>query len=407
MVRIVLFEPNDLNPYGPITLTRHLSEFRTGIYTNLERAHLLLSKDVHGLWGRPALGKLLQERHDQLAINRAYPDGAILLHAGLMAQHYQELLEILAGTEEAMVLQGKVPLALRLKPGSGTPSLRKVVVDLPMVKSPGEELPLLATAWDALTLLPDLIQRDLPLWLSENDVRESLPAEIQATGDDQIFLHPGAELDGPVRMDGRNGPIVIDAGVKIESFAVLQGPLYLGPEVRIKSHTRVSGSSIGRGSRIGGEVKGAILHEFSNKIHEGYLGDSILGSWVNLGAGTNTSNLKNNYSHIRINWEGKTWDTERQFLGTLMGDHSKTAIATRLNTGTTVGAFCNVFQGGFPPRCLPSFSWGDGSYELAKALETADRVLRRRNQHLTPAEIETFSTLARDTGPFLEWDFGS
>jgi UDP-N-acetylglucosamine diphosphorylase/glucosamine-1-phosphate N-acetyltransferase len=151
------------------------------------------------------------------------------------------------------------------------------------------------------------------------------------------------------------------------------------------------GTSIGPVSKVGGEIENSIVQGFSNKQHDGYLGHSYLGLWVNLGAGTNTSDLKNDYAPVRVTIEGEEYNTNSLFVGLFMGDHSKSAIGTQFNTGTAVGVSCNIFSGGFPPKWIPNFSWvgakGVEPYRYEKAIEVAKTVMHRRDQEL-PAEAE-------------------
>ncbi|HET6527577.1 MAG TPA: hypothetical protein VFG39_02385, partial [Balneolaceae bacterium] len=148
-------------------------------------------------------------------------------------------------------------------------------------------------------------------------------------------------------------------------------------------------TTIGPVCKVGGEINNSIFHSYSNKGHDGFMGNSLIGQWCNFGAGTNTSNLKNNYSNIRItNWENQEEiETGQQFFGTVMGDHSKTAINTQLNTGTMCGVSCNIFSADFPSKFIPSFSWVGSNviqtYRLDKALETMKAVMARRNVELT------------------------
>jgi UDP-N-acetylglucosamine diphosphorylase/glucosamine-1-phosphate N-acetyltransferase len=156
-------------------------------------------------------------------------------------------------------------------------------------------------------------------------------------------------------------------------------------------------TSIGKVSKVGGEIENSIIHSYSNKQHHGFLGNSYLGSWVNLGAGTTNSDLKNNYSTIKVRINDKLVDSGKQFVGLTMGDHSKSAINTSFNTGAIVGVSSNVFGGTFPPRYLPSFSWGGSealtTYDLDRSIEAAERVMQRRNVILTDINKELFKTV--------------
>lgn len=198
-------------------------------------------------------------------------------------------------------------------------------------------------------------------------------------------IKPGAVIDASA------GPVIIGEDVEVMSGAVIEGPCYIGDHTRVKIGAKIYGqTSIGPWCKVGGEIEGSIIIGYSNKQHDGFLGHSYLGRWVNLGADTNTSDLKNNYGTIRVTLEGREINTGRIFVGSLIGDHVKTAINTMLNTGTVIGVAANVFGAGFPPKAIPSFSWGgfDAAerYRLDQAIEVASRVMARRKMTLTHAD---------------------
>ncbi len=204
-------------------------------------------------------------------------------------------------------------------------------------------------------------------------------------------------------MSGAGGPVWVGAGAEVGENAVLRGPVYLGPKAVVKPAARIDESALGYWAKVGGEVHGSVVHSLSSKGHDGYLGNSYLGRWCNLGADTNTSNLKNDYGEVTL-WDaeaGAFVDSGRQFAGLFMGDHSKCSINTMFNTGTVVGVFCNLFGAGFPPRHVPSFSWGgaDGlaPYRTEKAFRVAEAVMARRDRSLTEAERAVLAGIA-ETG---------
>ncbi len=206
------------------------------------------------------------------------------------------------------------------------------------------------------------------------------------------FLYLSEEKNYPeVFFDLTDGPVYIDHGVNILPFSFIKGPAAIMSNSVVKAGTRIyNGTTIGPETKVGGEIKNSLFLGFSNKGHDGYLGDSVIGEWCNLGAGTSNSNLKNNYSSVKIwNFARKDFeDTGLMFLGMIMGDHSKTAINTSVNTGTVIGVHANIFTRDFPPKFIPSFNWGGNhfnhNYDLEKALETAKTVYKRRKQIFSP-----------------------
>jgi UDP-N-acetylglucosamine diphosphorylase/glucosamine-1-phosphate N-acetyltransferase len=186
----------------------------------------------------------------------------------------------------------------------------------------------------------------------------------------------------------------------VEPVALLMENVYIAPGARVKSGARIySNVCIGGGAKAGGEIEDSIMEPFSNKQHDGFLGHSYISSWCNLGAGTDTSDLKNNYSPVSIETAHGKMATGQQFLGLLMGEHSKCSIGTRFNTGTVVGISSNIFGNGMPAKYVPSFSWGDGNpgtarYEADKAVETARKVMARRKVEMSAAYEAMFRAVA-------------
>jgi len=203
-----------------------------------------------------------------------------------------------------------------------------------------------------------------------------------------------------VIIDATNGPVISDENVKIMANSVIIGPVYIGKNSTIKIGAKIyEGTSIGPVCKIGGEVEGTIFQAYTNKQHGGFLGHSYLGEWVNIGAGTNNSDLKNNYKNVTIYFhtEGKKIDSGSQFIGTFIGDHTKTGINSTINTGSVIGVGCNLFGRELITDFIPSFSWGDASnlseYVEDKFLETAEIVKKRRKLKLTANEKELYRNI--------------
>ncbi|MCF7808851.1 MAG: hypothetical protein K9M49_09055 [Candidatus Marinimicrobia bacterium] len=406
MSTIVLFEPENIGSFGPLILLRSVAELKYGILSNLERAQAVLppDTDLH-LWIRPVLAEDHIRRFPTIPINKDVKDECILLHAGIPAWHYPVLLQILSKHKEIVLRRAGVIIAVK----SAGPQIFSHDFHHSFEAIPHKELDdqlltdLPLWIWDYLDLIRAGIEFDLTIWKEEKQYLQKLKDRHSTLEEKQIFIHNTAELNDYVHLDASKGPIVIDQDSKVSSFSSLTGPLYIGKRSTVKPSANISQSIIGNVCNIGGEVKGSIIHPYSNKSHQGYLGDSMIGSWVNLGAGTNVSNLKNNYHDIRVSWDGNSYDTGRQFLGCMIGDHTKTAIGVRLNTGTFIGPFSNIFQNDFPPMAIPSFSWGNGVYEFDRAIETAKKVLHRRGKVPSATELALFKALAKDTTPFTHF----
>jgi UDP-N-acetylglucosamine diphosphorylase/glucosamine-1-phosphate N-acetyltransferase len=245
---------------------------------------------------------------------------------------------------------------------------------------------------DLVKFSEDLIVEQFP----RTKGRSKKPRGFDLVGSQKmIFIAPDATLHRTVAIDVTEGPVFIDHKAVIRPFTTIIGPSYIGPQTMI-DRAKVVKSSIGPSCRIGGEVEASVFQGFSNKYHEGFLGHSFIGEWVNLGALTTNSDLKNNYGPVRIKIGREVIDSGLIKLGCMIGDHAKLGIGTLIPTGTVIGSFVNFFGGGMMPRFVPSFKWlGPGideSYELEKALATARAVMKRRGVEMTTG----YEALVRD-----------
>ncbi|NJC26845.1 putative sugar nucleotidyl transferase [Neolewinella antarctica] len=227
---------------------------------------------------------------------------------------------------------------------------------------------------------------------------------------ENLFLEEGVTMEACV-LNVTEGPIYLGKNSTLLEGALLRGPIALGERSTIKMGAKIyGGTTIGPDCKVGGEVSNVVFHGNSNKGHDGYLGNAVIGQWCNIGADTNASNLKNDYGEVRV-WsyvEEKFADTGLQFHGLIMADHAKLAINTMLNTGTVIGFSANVYGEGFPRAFIPSFVWGGAggmvTYRLDKAIATAERVVARRHQELTEADRALFTTLFEQTSKWRKWE---
>jgi UDP-N-acetylglucosamine diphosphorylase/glucosamine-1-phosphate N-acetyltransferase len=242
--------------------------------------------------------------------------------------------------------------------------------------------------WDLVTHNAAMLRQDYLLRSGAEDPSYR-PASLVINGPSELLrADPSAQIEPYVVADTTHGPVLIDRGAVIHAFSRLEGPCYIGPETHVFG-AKVGGSSIGPHCRIGGEVEASIIHGHSNKYHDGFLGHSYVGEWVNLAAGTQVSDLRHDYQAIHITVQGRQVDTELNKLGAIIGDHAKLGLNVLLNTGSLVGAFCNLLPAnGYLPRSIPSFCsvWNGRLREqtdMQHLLATADIVMRRRGHELT------------------------
>ena len=237
--------------------------------------------------------------------------------------------------------------------------------------------------WDLIGSLTEQLVEDIPHRAAMLELRT--PADTTIVGKEKVFIEDGAEIGPHVVLDASGGPILIRRGAVIAPFTHLIGPIAVGRDSQVLGD-RVASSSIGDHCKVRGEFSNSIVLGHSNKGHAGFVGHSYLGRWVNLGALTTTSNLKNTYGPVQIWTPSGEKSTGLQFLGTLFGDHAKTGIGTMLSTGTVIGAGANVFGSHMPPKVVPPFAWGEGepydTYEVTRFLTVAERVMSRRHVQL-------------------------
>ncbi|OKL39136.1 GlmU family protein [Pontibacter flavimaris] len=243
--------------------------------------------------------------------------------------------------------------------------------------------------------------------------RQSQPINDRYTmvyNEENIFVEEGVKIRAAI-LNAENGPIYLGKNSQVHEGAVIKGPFSLGEESNVNVGGKMRGDvSIGPFCKIGGEVAASVIFGYTNKGHEGYLGNSVLGEWINIGADTNTSNLKNNYAEVKV-WnyaKGSFKNSGQQFCGLIMGDHSKCGINTMFNTGTVVGVSANIYGPGFPRQFIPSFSWGGAAgfvtFQLPKAMELAEKVMSRRNLHFGETEQSIFQYIFEQGEQYRIWD---
>lgn len=243
------------------------------------------------------------------------------------------------------------------------------------------------------------IKADFEL-LTKNRKSEKISSTNRTSGSENIFIEAGAKVEHAI-INASTGPVYIGKNAEVMEGCMIRGPFALGEHAALKMGVKIYGATtIGPYCKVGGEVSNSVMFGYSNKAHDGFIGNSVIGEWCNLGADTNNSNLKNNYSNVKLwNYTMNDYiDTGLQFCGLFMGDHSKCGINTMFNTGTVVGVSSNIFGGEFPPKFIPSFSWGGANgfekFKLEKAIELATAVYKRRDMVFDEKEIEVMKYLS-------------
>jgi UDP-N-acetylglucosamine diphosphorylase/glucosamine-1-phosphate N-acetyltransferase len=258
--------------------------------------------------------------------------------------------------------------------------------------------------WDLVNMNGDLIVSEFSSFKIKSKKQGRANPKANLIKRDRIYIGPDVVIGAGVTIDASEGPVIIERGTAVEPLTYIKGPVYIGRDCRIVGGKIREGCSFGPVCRVGGEVEEAIMLGFDNKYHEGFLGHAYLGEWVNLGAMTTNSDLKNNYGTIAVNVNGDSIDTGQLKVGCFIGDHTKTGIGTLLNTGISIGFSCNLYGGTlFTDRAIPSFSWGTPGnlveYRLDKARETAAASMKRRSAQFTELHGKLFAEIQRLAKP--------
>ncbi len=359
--------------FAPLTLTRPIGNLRMGIMTNDERWAFLLP-EVRVFY---KTDDYLQEKFPD-AKNGIEVDARIVPN-----QAFAKAVTELESNASLWIGEEKVAWV-----GEGTRT-KKYDGELPVI---------VRNRWGLYMENDRVLQEDYAL-ITAGRVSEPLTASNRVIGDaSQIFLEKGARIEGAT-LNTTNGPVYVGENAEIMEGSLVRGPFAMSNDAVLKMGAKIYGPvSVGPYCKIGGEVGASIFYGYSNKGHEGYLGNSLIGEWCNLGADTNTSNLKNNYGKVKTYSyrSGKQEQTDIQFMGLTMGDHSKCGINTMFNTATVVGVSSNIFSAGFPDKFIPSFRWGvqGDTYAFDKALESANNMMIRRKLTLSDTEIAILRYIA-------------
>jgi UDP-N-acetylglucosamine diphosphorylase/glucosamine-1-phosphate N-acetyltransferase len=381
-MQFVLVDLPDLVHFYPFSLTRSLTEIRVGIFTIKERWETHLNSECQ-VFTSPYLQSLyaspfLDNEDAVMYINSTCLPDVAIKNAILNLKEGESLLDkdgkwIASNSKERAI--GKILL--------GDPNL-KTTIPAKFIKNPIHLLQIHAA----------MIQLDFNQVIA-NQTSIVVDASNRLICPENIFIAEGASLSG-VSLNATEGPIYIGKNAMLMEGAAIRGPFVLGEKSVVKMNACIYGAtSVGPFCTIGGEIKNSILMGYSNKAHEGYLGDSIIGQWCNLGAGTSNSNVKNTAGPIEIwNQYQKSWDTIGNKMGMLVGDYTRFAIQSSINTGSYIGASANIYGNGLLPKMIPNFSWGiTKGYILEKALEDIQNWKKMKGFQISDAEKEVLTAL--------------
>ena len=384
MTSIYLYDDSLARRFEPFALTRPAGELRAGALLVRERWAHALDGTVEGHVSSAHLSGF-DEPNAAPVHEGDVPVGAWLVNARFAPRLVRAPDEHILEADGDVVAVRVDAIVSRARLADGSLSLRELTDDSTRARATVDGW-WMHEVWDFVRHLVPMLEQDIPAL--GVDFHKQAPPDAIVIGEHPVFIEDGAVVEPSVCFDVTAGPILLRRGAHAHAFTRLVGPLYVGVDSSVTAD-RIAASSIGDVCKVHGEMSNTIFIGHANKGHDGFVGHSMLGRWVNLGAGTITSNLKNTYGQVALWTPSGVRDTGMQFLGTLFGDHAKTGIGLTLTTGTVLGAGANVYGATMPPKVVSPFSWGEAgafsAYRLDKFLDVAERMMARRHVTLTPS----------------------
>jgi UDP-N-acetylglucosamine diphosphorylase / glucose-1-phosphate thymidylyltransferase / UDP-N-acetylgalactosamine diphosphorylase / glucosamine-1-phosphate N-acetyltransferase / galactosamine-1-phosphate N-acetyltransferase len=404
-MRVCLFEDHGVAGLEPLTLTRPVFDLLCGCSSLADKHYRYFAATDRAVLVRPSLATVVKEQFP-FAVND--PDWLKVGQSVMVNGRWLPPAPSLDVFEHPCVglVDGEVAFAVvpadRLRdcaPGHIEECLEQWKSALPNRPAGGC---LVRHLWDVVDHNSEQIGLDA--WLSSPESpRRTGPMPAIVGPEDRLVIHPSAQFDPLVMADTRNGPVIIDRETSTAAFTRLEGPCYIGPGTQVHGAKVRGGTTLGPECRIGGEVECSIVQGYSNKYHDGFLGHAYVGSWVNLGAGTQNSDLRNDYGEVRVTVNGRVMATGRTKVGCYLGDHTKSGLAALINTGSNSGIFCNLLPtGGLLPKFVPSFTtvWNGKLVEnvdLSLLMKTAEQVMKRRGQTLGDSQRALYARVLEET----------
>lgn len=382
----ILFDGTVRNALLPLTFTRPVADIRIGILTIREKWEKHLTTTTTTLTEEYLSGKYpMVEMDKNIMINASFLPNSILATMVLSLQENQAIFK-----DDNIIAFYT------------TTSQEEVNFDNYEIIEFEDECISISNTWDIFQKNDIAIREDFEL-ITQERYSQSIPKSVNVICPESIFIEEGAKLEF-VTLNATSGPIYIGKNSEIMEGSIIRGPFALCEEAQVKLGAKIYGATtVGPQCRVGGEVANSVLFGYSSKGHDGFLGNSVLGEWCNIGADSNNSNLKNNYEEVKLwSYETETFiKTGLQFCGLIMADHSKCGINTMFNTGTVVGVSANIFGSGFPRNFIPSFSWGGASgfttYITSKAFTTAKIAMSRRNIDFSEEDVAILEHVFEET----------
>ncbi len=417
MSNICIFEDEKFVNFLPLVYTRPVYDLVCGYTTLRHKISNSFPQAKISLHCRSYLAPVLKSFLPKVPINRLAGENYLFINGRILPEKGFSLLLSKNAGKETVFLKDKEVVAIRLgaeklkeaksifkkEPMKLSFKLKQFSHDMPKIRL-NQEVSLVSYPWEIVNQNETWLKKDALKSAKLGKCLTEIPDGVHLLNKGNTFVNRRVKISPGVVVDAQTGPVIIEEGAKIFPQVTIIGPAYIGKGSILKIGAKIyPGTTIGKVCKVGGEVEESIICDFSNKQHDGFIGHSYLGSWINLGSGTTNSDLKNNYGPVKAFIDGQFINTGLTFVGLFMGDHSKSGINTIFNTGTVVGVSCNLFGSNFHPKFVPSFSWGEkgdfSTYRLEKFFEVAQRVMARRGGKFSIREKNLFRKIFTLTKP--------
>jgi UDP-N-acetylglucosamine diphosphorylase / glucose-1-phosphate thymidylyltransferase / UDP-N-acetylgalactosamine diphosphorylase / glucosamine-1-phosphate N-acetyltransferase / galactosamine-1-phosphate N-acetyltransferase len=400
MKRLYLYDDATAREFEPFALTRPVSELRAGAAIIRERWEQVARVRCYGFIGAPHLDDFEEtDAPPSAGSETTIPAGSVIANSRFAISLNAQLDD----TSPAFIAEGEI-CAVRLRSSIEMSALRSGTIALEeLVEESSRPMPIagrwLNEVWDLVGQLGDQLAEDIPVMGGRLPGAAIENATI--LGKHSIYCETGVRIEPFVILDATEGPILLRRGATVASFTRIVGPSYIGEDSHVIGDA-IRACSIGNVCKVRGEISSTVMLGHCNKGHTGFVGSSYIGRWVNLGAGTTTSNLKNTYGAVQLWTPSGLRDTGLQFLGSMIGDHAKTGIGTMLTTGCVVGAGANIYGTRTTPKYIRPFAWGDSEpyeqYHSDKFITVAERMMARRHVELSEKERRQLEAVCRKYG---------
>lgn len=388
-MNIIIFEDSNVKNLEPFSINHASFEIKCGMYSNLDRiTNCFDNKDNFYLIVRHELKDLIQERFPKYKINPDnIPEGLCLNGSAIWnSKLLNKIQKDVSFSSNGKLISYKNSKKINFKDFENT---------IDQIKNISDDIDInyISYQWDCIDLFKSVMELDKLKFKDNKSVINN--DRIWENNSKNIFKHKSTIIEPGCFLDASTGPIILSKNTLIKAGSVLRGPIFIDEKSIINEGSKIKGNVlIGPKCKIGGEVSSSIFHGHSNKAHDGFIGDSYIGEWVNLGANTNNSNLKNNYGQIKFRLPTDYINTKRIFLGAMIGDFTRTGISTMINTGSFIGLGCNIFGSEFQSKHIKSFAWGkDSKVDFDKFINTIKIMKKRRSLKLSNIEINFLKSI--------------